>query len=312
LIFSFFLCIIIIVCIEKKFYLKFNRFLINMTPNILTYIDYRHYLIDLYEAMKKVNPRLSYREFGRMAGSPSPNFLQFIRDRKLNIHPSEIGAIAGKTDMSRKEEMYFETIAGFDHAKTHEEKDRFFRRMLSAREFGPIRQLDKTQYEYFSHWYIPVIREILVSPGCTGDAAWIARKIVPEVSVAKVKKGVKLIESLGVAVKNPDGSWSQRDSAISTPSQVFSLAITKYHRDSIQLGREAIDRFAPADRDIRSVTLGVSQDGANEVKERLESFWKELLAFAGTQKSVEKVIQVNLQMFPMTHTKGTINDTPLA
>lgn len=272
-----------------------------MRPNIFIYIDYRHYLCDLYESLKIEKPKFSYREFGRIAGSPSPNFLQFIRDRKLNIHTSEIGAIARIIQLSKKEELYFETIVGFDHAKSHEEKDRFFRRLLSSREFGPIRQLDKTQYEYFSHWYIPVIRELLISPAYTGDPSWIAKKIIPEISIAKVEKSTKLLESLGVVTKNNDSSWSQNDTVISTPSQVISLAITKYHRDVILLGHEAIDRFSHNERDIRSVTLGVSEAGAMEVKHRLESFWKEMLTFAETQKSTEKVIQINMQMFPMTH-----------
>lgn len=272
-----------------------------MRPNIFIYIDYRHYLYDLYESLKAENPKFSYREFGRIAGSPSPNFLQFIRARKLNIHTSGIGAIARAIALSKKEELYFETIVGFDHAKTHEEKDRFFRRVLSSREFGPIRQLDKTQYEYLSHWYMPVIRELLISPGCTGDPSWIAKKIIPEISVAKVEKSIKLLESLGIVTKNANGSWSQNDTAISTPSQVRSLAITKYHRDVILLGREAVDSFSHNERDIRSITLGVSEEGAMEVKHRMESFWKEMITFAETQKSPKKVIQINLQMFPMSH-----------
>jgi uncharacterized protein (TIGR02147 family) len=87
---------------------------------------------------------------------------------------------------------------------------------------------------------------------------------------------------------------------VSTPSEVLSVAITTYHKDILTIAREAVERFKPEDRDIRSVTLGVSIEGYGEVKQRIGAFWKELLAFADTQKSVERIYQVNMQLFPLS------------
>ncbi len=269
-------------------------------PVIFTYLDYRHYLADLFSSLKKEHSSFSLRSFAKMAGSSSPNFLKLIEARKLNIQPSGIHALSQSLKLTTKERAYFEYMVGFDHAKTHDEKDRYFRLILSAREYKVIATLDKNQYELFSHWYIPVIRELITCPFYPGDPGWIGGKIVPAVSRAKVRKAVAVLESLGLIRRAENGTWEQAERVVSTPSEVLSVAVTTYHKSVIALAREAIERFEPGERDIRSVTVGVSQTGYVEVKKRMEAFWKELLSYADTQKTADRIYQINMQLFPVS------------
>jgi len=202
--------------------------------------------------------------------------------------------------LSKKEEEYFETIVAFDHAKTHEEKDKYFNKMLILREYKSIKLLEKEQYIYFSHWYVPVVRELVTHPQYRDDPSWIAEQIIPPISKAKVCKAIKLLEDLGM-IKKEGSKWIQTtNNTISTPSEVISLAVVKYHKDIISLARESIDRFKLNERDIRSVTIGLSKDGFEHIKKRLEAFWKELLDFSNTQNNIEQVMQINMQAFPLT------------
>jgi uncharacterized protein (TIGR02147 family) len=269
-------------------------------PAIYEYLDYRHYLNDSFESLKAKDPSLSFRSFAKMAGSSSPNFLQLIRDRKLNIGIAGIHALSGALRLSAKEKKYFGYLVAFDHAKTHGEKDRYFRLILQSREYTAIRSLDKKQYDLFSHWYIPVVRELLVLPSLGGDPARIGASIVPPVSTAKVRKAIELLVQLGLVVQTGAGGWAQASGAVSTPSEVLSLAVTSYHKKVIGLAGEAIELFSADERDIRSATIGVSREGYAEVKKRMEAFWKELLAYSETQKAGDRVYQVNLQVFPMS------------
>jgi len=254
--------------------------------------------------LKRSEKRFSYRKFARMAGSSSPNFLQLIRDRVLNIRPKGIEALAKSLGLSVKEKAYLETIVAFDHAKTHAQKDKFFRQILHTREYANIKQLEKNQYEFFSHWYIPVIRELVTSPLYPDNPSWICDHIEPAVSEAKVRKAIELLASLGLIRRNSKTrQWEQTASVISTPSEVLSVAVTKYHRDVIALGRDSIERFDPGERDIRSITMGASEQGYRELKKRFEAFWKEILSFSETQQCREDVYQVNMQFFPLTKKK---------
>lgn len=271
-----------------------------MHPDIFSYIDYRHYLNDLFVSLKADDHSFSYRQLAKAAGSSSPNFLQLIAGRKLNIQTSGVHALSSFLRLTAKERAYFENIVAFDHAKTHDEKDRYFRIILSAREYKEIRSLDKHQYELFSHWYMPVIRELCTSTAGKGNPEWIGSHIIPPVSAAKVRRGIAVLESLGLIQKGETGSWVQTDKVVSTPSEVLSVAIATYHKNIIAIARDAIERFNQSERDIRSLTAGVSQEGYAEIKKRLEAFWKELLAYAGSQKSAHRVYQLNMQLFPLS------------
>jgi uncharacterized protein (TIGR02147 family) len=272
-----------------------------MKPNILTYLDYRHYLADLFETIKKENPDFSYREFGRLASSSSPNFLQRVRDRKLNISSASIRSLALSLNFNKKEESYFETIAAFDHAKTHDEKDKHFQRILRTRDYGDVKQLEKKQYEYLSHWYMPTIRELVVKSDYPDDPAWIAERIIPPISVSKARKGIAVLETLGLIRREGVGNrWAHTDRVVTTPSEVLSLAVTKHTKKIFNLGVESIERFSPVERDLRGVTVGISNECYFELKQRMEAFWKELLALAEKQDKVDRVYQINLQLFPMS------------
>jgi uncharacterized protein (TIGR02147 family) len=269
--------------------------------NLYNFIDYRQYLSALYDSYKKNDSTFSYRSMSRLAGSSSPNVLQLIRDRKLNISTKSLNILAKSLKLNKKEEEYLETIVSFDHAKTHDEKDKFFRRILQIRGYNSSTQLQKEQYNLFSHWYIPVIRELITCKDYPDDPQWIVERIIPSVTVSQVRKGISLLESLKlITTQGPGKPWIQSSRTISTPSEVLSVAVVKYHLSTIELGKEAIARFGPAQRDIRSVTIGLSKENIPEIKKRIEDFWSELLAYAEKQKDVENVIQVNIQMFPLS------------
>jgi uncharacterized protein (TIGR02147 family) len=274
-------------------------------PDIFRYLDYRLYLKDLFYKLKKENPRFSYRTFARLAGSTSPNFFQLIQKRTLNIQSSNISALAGALGLSRKEEVFLENLAGFDQAKSHEEKDKYYQRILATKTYTSIKELDKKQYEYYSNWYNPVVRELLIHPDFKNHPKWMTERIFPKVSVPNIIKSIELLKSLNLIKFNEkSGKWVQVDTVISTPSEVLSLAVTNFHNKMIEMARQTIKNFGPKQRDIRSVTLGLSPAGYKEVKKRLESFWREILDFAETQKTPEHVYQLNMQLFPMTKQKG--------
>jgi uncharacterized protein (TIGR02147 family) len=273
-----------------------------MLPDIYKYLDYRQYLMDLFAALNQRDPSFSLRRFARIAGSTSPNYLQLIRSRKLNLHPDALDAIAHDVPLKKKEADFLKILVNFDHAKTHGEKDLYFRKILQKREYKSIKTLTREQFQFFSHWYIPVVRELVIRDEYPGDPEWIAGKVMPPISESKARKGIALLEKLGLIRQDPTTQkWEMTQNVISTPSEVLSLAIATYHRDVIALAGEAIDRFKKPERDIRSVTLGLTADGVVEAKRRLEMFWKEMLEFGGTQNHAKRVFQLNMQLFPLSN-----------
>lgn len=272
-----------------------------MKPDVYKYLDYRLFLVDAFNAKNEKDESFSFRTFARMAGSSSPNYLQLIRDRKINIQDDAISPIAKGLELKKKEEEFLRVLVRFDQSKTHAQKDVFFQAILQKREYKSIKTLTTEHYQFFSHWYIPVIRELIVRKDYPDDISWLEKIINPPISDSKIRKGIKLLSKLDLIKKNKTTSkWEQTNRVISTASEVFSHAIIKYHRDVIALASEAIERFKKPERDIRSITIGLSDKGLKEAKKRLESFWKEMLDFGDSQQNVTRVFQLNTQLFPLS------------
>ena len=53
-------------------------------------------------------------------------------------------------------------------------------------------------------------------------------------------------------------------------------------------------------REISTLTLGISRDGFNQIKERIRSFRKEVIEIARNDENEDRVYQCNLDLFPLT------------
>jgi uncharacterized protein (TIGR02147 family) len=100
--------------------------------------------------------------------------------------------------------------------------------------------------------------------------------------------------------RDKDGLWEQSDPALTTGPEVQSLAIANFHREMLRLASESIERYEANERDITALTLRVNSRGMAELKRKIAQFRKELLESALVEEETDRVIQVNIQAFPLT------------
>ncbi len=270
-------------------------------PDIFKYIQYRAYLKDAFTAIQKASPRMSYRTFAKKAGFTSPNFLQMVILGKRNLSSTNAVVAAKAFKLNKQETDFFQYLVGYDQAKSLDEKNLYYQKILRNARYASAKYLDKSQYEFFTHWYIPVVRELLVHKEFDGSSGWIAERIFPRITIAQVDSAKTLLTNLDLVRLDPDsGRWRLVDTVVSTDSETTHLGIRNYHMAAIQLAHDSLKVFGPAERDVRSVTIGLSHEAYGELKSRIENVWKEVLEIAGTQRETDAVYQVNLQLFPLT------------
>jgi len=274
---------------------------------IYRYTDYRRFLRDRFLERKRSDRNFSYRKFALRAGLSSPNFLKLVIENKRNLSEEGIRKFAKGFGLNANEEEYFRNMVLMNQARTHEEKDCFYRRMIQCRGFARTRLLDKKEYEYYAAWYHPVVRELAAAAPPGVGPAWIAERIRPEVSEVQVKRSLRLLESLGM-LRREGETWVQSEPIVSTGPEVSSILIAKYHKNMIRLGGEAIDRFPPQARDISSVTIRVPLRRLHEIKKAVQAFRKELLGLEMEGEGEESVMQVNIQIFPVSRAEEEKHD----
>jgi uncharacterized protein (TIGR02147 family) len=275
----------------------------NTDINIFEYIDYRALLKDLYEANKAAKSFFSYRYIAQKVGFNSAGFFTNIIQHKRNISHERIFKFAALFKLKKTETEYFELLVNFDQAKNHVQKRYYFEKIL-AYKHSKVALVNADQYEFYSKWYYTAIRELIdIVPfkgGKTEEYKMLAQRVAPQISVAEAKKAVKFLERAGFIKKNKNGFYEQVEPFITTGQEARSVAITNFQLATMDLAKEAIDRFERDKRGISTLTFGISEEGYKAVMDRVATFNRELMEIARADKKRDRVIHINHQIFPIS------------
>ncbi|MGE4106471.1 MAG: TIGR02147 family protein [Bacteriovoracia bacterium] len=271
-------------------------------PNIFEYSDYRVFLGDYYNYMKSHKRFFSYRYFAKAAGYSSSNFFKLIISGKRNLSPASTQRTIDAMGLSRPEGAFFTNLVGLNQAANSEERERFATALVLSAHFKKIYPLKEAQYNYFAEWFYIPIREMVGKPGFDENPAVIAQQLNPTISTAQARKALDDLEQLGLVKRDEGGKLVQCAKIVNTPDNVTSALVTKYHKQMIRIASESIDRFAKTERDLSAITLAVSDECAQEIKQLSRQFKEQVLELVAKDSgSVGRVYQLCLQLFPISH-----------
>ncbi len=272
--------------------------------SIFEYKDYRVFLKEWVEQAKATRRTFSHRWFAKKAGFHTSNFLMLVIQGKRNLTEESLKKCALGLELNKQEEEFFRNLVFMNQANTPDEKNVYLQHMLQSKKFRQLRQIEGKQYDYYSTWYHPVVRELVVSQTCQGSAEEIAKRLTPTVTPAQVAKSIALLESLGMIQKGSDGTWQQTDTIISTGPELASVIVHNYHKHLLELSKQQMDEAPSARRDVSSLTLGIRRDRLPEIIAKIRQFRGELLRLVSEDTNPEEVVLLNMQLYPVTHKEG--------
>lgn len=270
-------------------------------PDLFQTLDHRAYLAEWFSWKKQVNPRFSHRVFARLAGVRSPSLLLLVMQGKRNLTSQTLEGVCRAMSLDHEEQEYLAALVDLDAAQTPEEKSRVFIRLSAMRRFQAARRIEGEGFRYLSVWYLPAIRELAACAQFRADPAWVAEQLRPRVTVAEAEEGLALLVRLGMLVADDEGRLRPADVSLVTPHEVAGLAVHNYHRGMLARASESITAFLPHERHLGAVTVAVPKKMLPALKRELAAFQERVLDLAeSAQDGAELVIQVNLQLFPLS------------
>ena len=269
--------------------------------NIYDYFDYHKYLKDYYEYRKKDNPFFSYRYIARRVAL-DPGYLVKVLQGKHNIAQRTIEKFITLCKLDKKEAEYFESMVHFAKAKSDKQVKLYFEKLLSFKKVK-FKKIEPYQYEFYQKWYYSAIRSLLDYYPFTGNYRELASQLSPSISVKEAKEAVKLLERLNLIVKNKEGRYTLTDTIITTGDEWRSIAIRQFQKETMQLAEESLERHHKDIRDISTVTVAISRDDLEEIKERTREFRASILKLAEESPEPDSVYQLNIQLIPLTEVK---------
>lgn len=271
-------------------------------PALFTTLDHRAWLGAWLEWKQRVNPRYSHRAFARAAGLSNPSLLHLVIKGERNITKRSLPGFLKALSLEGDEAAHFELLVALDRARSPDERNAIFDRIRATQSFRAANQLHAASFDYLSDWTLPAIRELAGAPGFRHDAAWVAEQLNPRITEARARRSLQLLEELGMVTPDGDGSATQHDVAIVTPHEVWGLAIFNYHRQMIDRASEALETVDAADRHYGAVTVRVPRARIAALKDEVARFQEHVLALCDDAPDGDTVMQLNLQLFPLTRT----------
>lgn len=267
---------------------------------IEAYTDYRNFLRDFYEDRKKRSPSFSHRQFCSKAGLGSPSFLREVIDGKRNLTETTIAQFVKGLDLVELDAAFFGALVRFNQAVDPTSKQTFLESMRGLRRKVPVEVVPLDRYEYYSRWYLPVLRELAIQRDWDEDWTALARAVRPRIRKGEAREGIALLEKLGFLER--DGKrWKQTHPAIGSGGEVDSMAVRAGNREYARLGHEAIDAIPPSQRDISTLIMGLPASAFPIFKQELREFKDRLVRIAQDHgQAGERVYAMNLQFFPLS------------
>lgn len=269
-------------------------------PDIYEYLNYRDFLRDMFSYHKKKNKNFSYRYYSSKAGFASPNFIKLVIEGDRNLTNGSVAKVSKGFGLKKREREFFEYLVFMNQAQNHEDKDYYYQKMMAMKGTAAIGKIEKAGYDYFSNWYYPVVREMIMFGNRELTPEDISKTLNPKITPAQAKKALKALTQLGLIHKDEDGKWETKEKTVSTGPEVKSLIIANFHKEMIQLAKGSIDRHPADKRDISSLTLSINTKSIKDLKQRIAIFRRELLEYACNEKKSDQVVQINFQLFPLT------------
>jgi uncharacterized protein (TIGR02147 family) len=276
----------------------------NGRKSVFDFDNYREYLRNYFEESKALNSRYSLRLFSNKLGFSSKDFILRIMNGEKNLTPSSILKIMNGLQMNEDESSYFEALVLLCQATTEEERQQYQQRVNSiAATYKFIQQTQLTrayQYEIYSHWYYSAIRSIIGMFGFDGNYAALGKKLTPPISAEQTRNSVNLLERVGFIKKDRNGNWVLNNAAITTGDKVIQQAFINYHKECLSLASDSITNFSSSERNISSVTLGISEESYKKIVQCINDFRKKISMIANEDEKGGRVFQMNIQIFPLS------------
>jgi uncharacterized protein (TIGR02147 family) len=269
-------------------------------PDIYTYFDYRTYLADYYAFAKSNDPAFSHRVFLKKAGIPGTIYLHRVINRQRKLSPKYVDSFIGALELGPRQSRYFRTLVIYGNTRLISEKEPLLRELMELRAQDNELSLQNNQLNFFSKWYYPVILELLTVEAFTGDYKRLANQVIPRISPAQAAGAIRFLLKNDFLKKTEDGNLVPNNPNISTGPEARSTILAHFHRQNLQWCADSLSEVESTERDISSLTLGISYTTYQIVKKEIQDFRRRLMKLAEEDQRAEMVAHVGFQLMPRT------------
>lgn len=275
-------------------------------PSIFDYVDYRAYLQVALQYVQSKNPSYSATAFVKQAGfgENSRGYFNLIINGKRNLSPSTILGFSKTLKLSERESHYFENLVLYNQATTEKEKGHYFERIAKAMrgKNSPAFELLKSQYRYFSNWYLVAIRELVALKNFKEDFDWIAKSLRNQISKREISEAIFDLINLGLLKRNEQGLLIQSNDHVTfTDNSMNYTVVNQLHSQFLDIAKSRLSEDAYQDRSASCVVFATETENFDKIREEIKGFREMIMnKYAVESNNLSTVINLGIQLNHIT------------
>jgi uncharacterized protein (TIGR02147 family) len=160
--------------------------------------------------------------------------------------------------------------------------------------------IQPASYEFYNKWYYPIVRELVAIHKLGDDFKRISRLVSPAITPREAQQAIALLTKLDLIRKNAQGQYEQVKQAITTGETWRSIGIRQFQMDTFDLAKKALNTVPPEERDLSTLTMSISRERFQMIKERISAFRNELVSLITSDPEPTSVYEMNIALFPLS------------
>lgn len=269
---------------------------------VFEYLDYRVYLKEAYEERKSESPFYSYRMMAEAFGLFPSNVFRILHgDGHLpaRCHSRALEFLG----LSGRSAEYFLLLVSYARERSAKAKGEILEKAMTLRDVAR-HPLETSELEYFSNWWTCVVRALLEITDGRAVPGELAGCTVPAVAEADVRASLKLLVELGLVKKASSGRLVPAQAHLTAGGPAKARAVRGFQRQILALASESLERFAPDDRDVSTLTLSMDELAFREIRELVRECRRQIQKRVEECRDSDRVMHLSMAFFPAAFAPG--------
>jgi uncharacterized protein (TIGR02147 family) len=271
-------------------------------PNIYGYHDYRDFLKDFLQYRIDSSEKFSLRRLARLADISS-GYLPMVINGKRNLTMKALIKLEPHLGLSESEMSYLKQLQILSDSNSQAERLKALKKMQTFNRYTRVHNDEVRAFNFLTHWYNIVIREMVQLKDFNLDVEWIKGKLINKVSKQNIRDATSFLLNNDF-IKSENNKVTQTVRDLNCVGSVYKVGLKEFHKSMFDLASKSIDLVPSDKRSIVGHTLSISENQFKEVKNILDEALDKISKIENKKENNEVVYHTSLVAFPLT----TLND----
>ena len=274
---------------------------------VTQFLEYQDYLKAIYEAAKREFESYSYLRFAEDLGFSATNVLRLVVSRKRRLSDKSARTVADRIGLRHEEKKYFLNLVHYGNVPSQETKAAIFLQIYREKKATVSDPSDKDLMEFYAAWYHPLILELINLQNLSQEPEKLAKCLYPRVAVDQIGKSVELLKRLQMIQWNEQKQrWvgvDQSPKVIPEDRAAGMYSLVQFHLQMMEMAAQSLHVVPRQEREFNALTIKLPTDQIPLLKEKIREFCASVMSMEQETGTSDRIIQVNIQMFPFTKAK---------